>query len=270
MGPHPAFVFQGHVEHARHVPRGHRFRTPVHFYAFDLSRLAEVGPLVRGFGWNRFAPLSLRDRDYLTEEDRPVREKLDGWLRREDVCTALGGTLPTPARVWLVTSARWWGYVFNPVSFYLLEDAGGELFALVAEVNNTFGDRHIYVERLEAKEGLLQAEHAKEFHVSPFNNLEGSYQFLVRREGAELFIGVNLYREGEKVLDAWMEGVGEPLTSRALMHISLRHPLRPWLTFPRIVWQAIRLRFQRKLTVYPRPEPGHAHTIRSRHRPVNP
>lgn len=257
MSDAAAWIFQGHVEHARHTPRVHRFRTPVHFYAFDLARLAEADRAVGGFAWNRFAPASLRDRDYLTEGEAPLCEKLAPWLSAAGV--------ETPGRVWLVTSARWFGYVFNPVSFYLLEDGEGTLKGLVAEVNNTFGDRHVYAEPLEAGEsGLLEAEHPKEFHVSPFNNMEGRYQFTVRREGNSLYIGVDLYRDGEKILDAWIEGEGEPLTTRSLRRVALRHPLRPWLTMPRIVWQAVLLRYARKLPVYKRPEPDHPNTLRCR------
>jgi DUF1365 family protein len=255
-----AWIFDGHVEHVRSTPCVHGFRTPVHFYAFDLGRLDEVDREVKGFGWNRFAPVSVRNRDYLSPGDGELREKLEPWRG--------GGA--SPHRIWLITSARWLGYVFNPVSFYLLENEAGELFHLVAEVNNTFGDRHVYSEPLEPKDGLLGAEHAKEFHVSPFNNMEGSYQFTVRRDGKELYIGVDLYRDGEKILEAWMEGTGESLTSKTLLRNALRHPFRPWLTMPRIVWQAVLLKFKRKLPVFKRPEPRHEHTIRSRNQPVNP
>ncbi len=260
-GSSEGMLYQGHVEHTRFTPCGHGFRTPVHFYAFDLSKLASLDKRVTGFGHNRFAPVSVRDRDYLTPEDLPLTEKLKPWLVEAGINAA-------PARIWLVTSARWWGNVFNPVSFYLIEDESCTPIALISEVNNTFGDRHIYAEPLERKHGILQADHAKEFHVSPFNNMDGSYRFTVRREEQSLYIGVDLYRENEKVLEAWIEGVGEPLTTRSLRRIALLHPLRPWLTMPRIVWQAILLKFKRRLQVHKRPEPSHSHTIRSRHQPV--
>lgn len=257
-----AWLFKGYVEHARHTPCTHRFRTPVHFYGFDLGRLGEADRRVGGFGWNRFAPVSLRNRDYLREGEGDLREKLTPWLPATGV--------ETPGRIWLITSARWFGYVFNPVSFYLIEDRAGEVKGLVAEVNNTFGDRHVYAEPLRPRDGVRGAGHDKEFHVSPFNNMEGRYQFTVRREGDEIYLGVDLYRDGEKILDAWMEGKGEPLTTGSLCRMALRHPFRPWLTLPRIVWQAILLRYRRKLPVYKRPEPAHAHTLRSRGEPLIP
>jgi DUF1365 family protein len=251
-------IFNGFVEHARLTPAEHRFRTGVHFYAFDLDEVEQLDQQVKGFGWNCFAPVSVRNRDYLGEGDQSLRKKLDPWIQK------IGLAEPVK-RITLVTSARWWGKVFNPVSFYLLEAESGDIIGLVSEVNNTFGDRHVYAEPLQKTEGMLTAEHEKEFHVSPFNSMDGRYQFTVRRADEELYIGVDLYRDGEKVLEAWMEGVGEELTTGSLWRTALRHPLRPWLTMPRIVGQAILLRFVKKLKVFKRPEPDHAHTIVSRH-----
>lgn len=247
-------IFSGHVEHARHRPARHRFRTPVTFYAFDLEELDRLDLEVKGFGFNRFAPVGLSETDYLEPGDMPLREKLAPWLAELE--------LPEPpTRILLVTSAKWWGRTFNPVSFYLLMNAEDGLLGLVAEVNNTFGDRHIYPVRLEAAEGIEQGEHDKQFHVSPFNDMEGRYQFTVRRTREDLYIGVDLYRNGKKILDAWIEGSGQPLTTKSLRHVNLRHPLRPWLTTPRIAWQAMFLKFKHKLPVFNRPVPEHSHTI---------
>jgi DUF1365 family protein len=252
-------IYSGHVEHARQNPVDHRFKTPVTFFAFRLDELEDLDTSVRGFGFNQWAPLSLRESDYLTADDRSIMEKLTPWIEK---C----GLTTLPDHITLVTSARWFGYVFNPVSFYLLE-YGGEVQGMIAEVNNTFGDRHMYAVPMQKADGILQQRHEKEFHVSPFNNMDGEYQFTLRNEGDDLYIGVDLYRDGEKILDAWIEGTGETLTTQSLRHISLRHPLRPWLTMPRIVWQAILLKFRKKLPAFTRPEPDHSHTILTRNVP---
>lgn len=252
-------IYSGHVEHARVHPVDHRFRTPVTFYAFELNELEDLDATVKGFGYNRRAPLSLRSTDYLTQGDTPLGEKLQSWI---DPC----GLDAPPDRITLVTSPRWFGYVFNPVSFYILEKAQ-DVVGMISEVNNTFGDRHVYAVPMTKKEGIHQEHHAKEFHVSPFNNMEGDYQFTLRRDGEELYIGVDLYRDGKKILDAWIEGTGQPFTSHNLKMLSLRHPLRPWLTMPRIVWQAVLLKYRKKLQVFKRPEPDHPHSLRSRHQP---
>jgi cyclopropane-fatty-acyl-phospholipid synthase len=250
-------VYNGFIEHARLDPVSHRFRNNLSFYAFDLSELPSLSEQVPGFGWNRFSALSLRESDYLGSGPESLQEKLQPWIEKLD--------LPQPPdRITLVTSLRWLGYVFNPVSFYLLDQGDAGLVGLISEVNNTFGDRHVYAVPLEKKSGIHQQNHAKEFHVSPFNDLTGSYRFTVRRENDELYIGVDLYRKGTKILEAWMEGGGKPFTSRNVWKKQLRHPLRPWLTLPRIIWQAIFLKYRHKLPIVKRIKPEHPHTIHSK------
>lgn len=250
-------IYSGVVEHLRHHPTPHGFRTPVTFYAFDLSEFATLDQHVSGFAFNHGGPLSLREAAYLAPGDGTFEEKLAPWI---ELC----GLEQQPDRITLVTSPKWFGYSFNPVSFYILQREG-EPVGLISEVNNTFGDRHVYAVPLEKVEGIAGHRHDKEFHVSPFNNMKGEYQFTVRQDGDHLYVGVDLYRDGVKILDAWIEGDGIPLTSGSLWKTNLLHPLRPWLTMPRIVWQAVLLKYKRKLEVFKRPEPAHPNTLLSRH-----
>lgn len=255
-------ILRGYVEHARLHPVQHRFRNAVTFYALDLDELEDLDRHVPDFAHNRFATLSLRDRDYLHPDPRAIREKLQPWIDKL--------ALPhETARITLVTSLRWFGRVFNPVSFYLLEEDEGEIHGMIAEVNNTFGDRHVYPVRMEKNEStpLREGEHSKEFHVSPFNNMSGRYRFTFRRSGDELYIGVDLYRDGQKIIETWIEGTAAPLTQGEICHERRHHFFRAWLTLPRIVWQAAFLKFQHRLPVYTRPEPEHPHTLLSRKQP---
>ncbi|MCC5844290.1 MAG: DUF1365 domain-containing protein [Verrucomicrobia bacterium] len=257
-----SLIFHGHVEHARLHPAVHRFRNAVTFYAIDLEDIPALEKSIADFAHNRFATVSLHDKDYLRPDSEPIREKLRPWIEQL--------TLPADiTRVTLVTALRWFGRVFNPVSFYLLEDAEGGLQGMIAEVNNTFGDRHIYPVRMEKPENtqLSDGAHDKEFHVSPFNNMEGTYQFTCRRNAQQLYIGVDLYRDGQKIIETWIEGEGRPLTRAEICRERRRYPLRAWLTMPRIIWQAIFLKFKHKLPVFKRPEPTHPHTLLSRKQP---
>lgn len=258
----PSRIYAGKIEHARLHPARHVFKTSVGFAAFDLDELPVLDREVKGFGFNRFAAVSLREKDFLHAGPGTFREKLKPWID--------GLALDRPVtRITLVTSPRWWGKVFNPVSFYLLRSEDSRLTGLIAEVNNTFSDRHIYAVPLHQADGMLQAEHAKEFHVSPFNDMSGNYQFTVRETEQSLYIGVDLYREGQKILIAWMEGEAKPLTTANLWRQYACHPLRPWLTLPRIAWQALFLHFKHKLRVFKRPEPTHSATLLHRGQPAD-
>ena len=72
------------------------------------------------------------------------------------------------------------GHVFNPVSFWLCRDAGGALRVVIAEVTNTFGDRHSYLCYRDDREPIERTDTltaTKIFHVSPFQPVEGGYAF---------------------------------------------------------------------------------------------
>ncbi len=153
--------------------------------------------------------------------------------------------------------------VFNPVSFYYCLRADGTPATMVAEVNNTFGDRHLYV--LEGGEGFpLDRRHAKAFHVSPFNDMQGEYRFRFSAPGDELRITIRLTRGDSVVMDAAAWGPGRPLTTGNLWKTLLAHPLTAFMTMPRIVWQAAILRYRKQLPVFKRPEPSNPMTIKVR------
>lgn len=257
-----SLLFNGWTVHARLHPVVHRFRVPVTFHAFNLAELPEIDQAVRGFGFNQPAAVSLYEKDYLSPGPATFIEKLHPWMER-------AGVVAPPERVTLVTCPRRFGRVFNPVSFYVLGDGDNRPAGLVAEVNNTFKDRHVYAVPLspETDPSPVQAgENPKEFHVSPFNNMEGNYRFSARMDGGELYIGVDLFRDGVKIMETWIEGTGEALDTAALRKELWRRPFRPWMTMPRILAQAALLKFKHRLPHFSRPEPSHPHTLLSRGR----
>jgi cyclopropane-fatty-acyl-phospholipid synthase len=163
----------------------------------------------------------------------------------------------------LVAVARFMIRVFNPVSFYYCLRADGTPAHVVAEVNNTFGDRHLYV--LEGGDSYpLKREHAKQFHVSPFNNMEGAYAFTFSAPADEMRITIRLTRDGATVMDAAVWGHGKPLTTGNLWKTLLVHPFTAAMTMPRIMWQAAILHYRKKLPVFKRPEPDNPMTIKVR------
>ena len=143
------------------------------FFCFDLGELPDIRSASPLFGHNESRPLQFRDRDYLRGHDQPVGEQLDEFLPPAE----------KGERTCLVSSPRYFGYAFNPVNFYL-RLRGDALIAALAEVNNTFGDRHIYpLPKLRQEaDHYWTAECPKDFHVSPFNNMEGDYHFSFRVE----------------------------------------------------------------------------------------
>ena len=135
------------------------------------------------------------------------------------------------------------GYIFNPVSFWLCRDAQGDLIAVIAEVTNTYGDRHSYLcthadLRPIAPDDRLMAQ--KLMHVSPFQPVEGGYEF--RFDIREDRIGIWIdYSRGEGGLIATLTGKRAPLTNRALLRAAIRRPFGARRVMALIHWQALRL-----------------------------
>jgi len=251
-------IFIGQVKHERLKPVRHQLAYPLYVYCFDLDELTELDRTLPLFGYNRPRPASLYDRDYLDDSDGTVREKLTRFLEAEGYADAV-------TTIMLVTSARYFNYIFNPVSFYYCFSRRGDLVCVVAEVNNTFGERHVYIPRRTENEGNgfpARFSAPKHFHVSPFNDMTGSYEFVFSDIRKELFIRINLYRDDELAFYAELWGTPVPLTASGHAKVLLSHPLIPHLTIPRIYWEAVKLFFVRKLPYHEKPVPLSMMTIR--------
>ncbi|MEN8725674.1 MAG: DUF1365 domain-containing protein [Lentimonas sp.] len=245
-------LFRGKVIHERLGAAPHAFTYPATFFSFDLAELPKLSKQASLFGHNQFRTLTLNDHDYLDGSTQTIAQQLDELIPHENTTHTL-----------LVSSPRYLGYAFNPVNFHLRMQ-GDQLLAVVAEVNNTFGDRHIYplTELKEKDPNCWTSTCPKDFHVSPFNNMNGEYHFTFRIEDDFIFLGVDLYRDGEYVLKTWIQGSAKPLTNSTIWRYALLHPFDTALnSIPRILWQAAQLYYKKKLQIYTRPVPTSKHTL---------
>lgn len=246
-------IYAGTLRHKRLLGVEHGFDYGLHMYALDLDDLDELDGACRLFGHNRVRPLALHDRDYLFPGDSPLREKVLRALREN-------GIGEEPARVVLLTALRQFHYVFNPASFFYCFDASERLFCVLAQVNNTFGETHLYVLTPNPDTGRFRT--LKAFHVSPFFPREGRYEFEFSALGDDMRVAITYVLGDGPALTASFSGVSRPVTCANLARLLLRHPLRAAATFPRILAQAARLYFRKKRPVFPKPEPASAMTIR--------
>ena len=234
--------------HARHQPVRHKWVFPFYFYAIDLDELPQLDRSVKGFGYNHWKPVSLRDADYLRGSGS-FRERLSEFIDTAEI-----------DRIILVTVARFMTKVFNPVSFYYCLNSQEQPICMVAEVNNTFKERHLYIMPTDSA-FPVNSRHDKLFHVSPFNDMQGEYEFGFSAPDEQMNIDIKLIRNGEVVLDAAMWGTGRELTTSNLWKTVLAHPFTAGLTLPRILWQAALLHFKKKLPVFTKPAPQNNMTI---------
>ena len=251
-------IYFGEVVHTRLAPLKHGFRYPVYFYAFELDELPELARTNPLFGYNQLRPVAIHDRDYLSPGASAIKDKVRSILAKAGYEQDLG-------KVVLVTAARYCNYIFNPISFFYCHDRQDELACIVAQVNNTFGEMHLYLLMAgdaEALDGRLRFVADKQFHVSPFFPRQGRYEFRLTPVAENLDNIIQYHLDDQLALVARMSGSAVPLTTSNLAKAIVAHPICASLTMPRILWQAARLHWQRKLPVYEKPVPDHAMTIR--------
>jgi cyclopropane-fatty-acyl-phospholipid synthase len=255
-------IIPARLEHRRKWPREHSFGYDLLLYLFDLNELEGLDRGVSLFGYNRSRPVSLHDEDYLAPGSGSIRSKLAGHLQGEGIEVLDSDTLL------LLTGPRVLGYVFNPVSFhFLLRDRIP--VCITAEVNNTFGEKHLYTLHPPQAGGFpFEFEQDKGFHVSPFFDLCGSYRFRFEDITRDLDVAITLVRDGIEVFSARLSrnGTARPVSSGAILSDLARRPLAPHLTWPRILRQASALWAGKRITFHPKPAPADPMTIRTRQR----
>lgn len=215
----------------------------------DLEQLEEV---FRGYWfWSakRPAPAWFRRRDHWGDPHQPLATAI------RNLVAAHTGERPA-GPVCLLTHLRYFGYCFNPVSFYYCHDENGQLQDIVLEVNNTpWGERHCYVlpRRGGASSGgTLEFEFAKAMHVSPFLPMDMRYRCRIRQPGEQLLVGIENWRAGQKVFDAHLSLRREPITHKAMARQLALDPVITLRIIALIMWQAGKL-WWKQAPVYTHP-----------------
>lgn len=235
------------VFHARFRPFRHQFTYGVYSLLLDLDRLDR---LPRPLTHNRPGLLSFQDKDHGRRDGSPLRPWVEGLLAEQGVSLEGG-----PIR--LFCFPRVLGYTFNPLSIYFCHGPDQALRAIVYEVKNTFGDQHCYVvptpDGLSAKGELLHG-HAKEFHVSPFFAIDGSYRFRLSPPGDGIAIDIRYGDADGDLLVATQTGRRVALTTRNLLSAIARHPLVTLKVIAGIHWEALKL-WRKGARFHRRPDP---------------
>ena len=226
-----AQIYEVTISHARSAPLRNVFRYRSYLWLVDLDHLPRARPLAR-----------FRARDHLGDPQASIRANLDRFLAARDV--DLGG-----GRVTMLAHARVLGYVFNPLTVYWCHRPDGTLACVVAEVHNTYRERHAYLLRTDERG---RAEVPKQFYVSPFYPVDGRYRMSLPEPDGRLALSVVLGRPDGHSFIAGVRGRAVPATARALIGAAARHPWSTAAVAARIRWQGVRLHL-RGLRVVPRP-----------------
>jgi len=233
----------GVVKHQRLRPARNAFGYGVFTISIPMrARSANPNLLTRqGLSDNRWGLCAFFDKDHgLGESDSLT------WI--EKILTE-NHVQHVDGEIWLQTFPRVLGYVFNPVSFWICKRANGKVQAVLAEVNNTFGERHCYLLHKDSGEELRSGEtltSKKVFHVSPFCAVRGDYHFRFlfpqdSTSGINNVCRIELHEDGLPLINTSISGISRPLSQTNLILAMIRYPLMSLGVIFRIHWQALKL-----------------------------
>ncbi|WP_430625594.1 DUF1365 domain-containing protein [Streptomyces sp. NBC_01264] len=240
-------LYLADIRHVRSGGSRYRLRHRTYLWLVDLDRLPRLPRPLR--------PLArFEARDHFGGGAPSIRAGLDAFL------AARGSGLPPGSRVLMLAHARVLGHVFNPLTVYWCHGPDGSLRQVVAEVHNTYGERHCYLlppETARDDRGALGdlgvSPVPKEFYVSPFLSVEGAYRMQLPEPGEHLTLTVRLAggTDGAR-LTATVRGERRPAGARGLLRAALRRPWSTAAVSAGIRFHGVRL-WLRGLPVRPRP-----------------
>jgi len=231
-------LYLGRVIHRRYRPRVHKLQYAVYWLLLDLDEIDTVARRSRVFSRNRFNLFSFYDRDYVDRSGRPLRDQIAAYLDGAGI-TACG-------RITLLTMPRILGYAFNPLSIFFCHAADGRLAAILYEVSNTFGERHSYLIRVEDADARpIRQSVAKSFFVSPFLDMDLSYDFRIEPPDGSVMIGIAARDGNGPMLNAVLKADRVELTDRTLLSAFVSFPLLTLKVIAGIHWEAALLVLKR-------------------------
>jgi DUF1365 family protein len=236
-----AALYRTRITHLRRAPVHHYFEHRGYSWYVDVDDLPQLPCWLRPF-----ARFDARDHFWASEVDWPndsLRQRIDAYLAERGI-ELRGG------RITALMQARVLGYVFNPLSLYWCHDAHGVLRHVIAEVHNTYGDRHAY---LLPPDGDQPAMVRKRLYVSPFNDIDGYYLVRAPRPNAELDVRISLHRDSKPAFVATLRGTRRRATIAEILWLQVAAPLAPLVGALAIRVQGITL-WLRRVPVVPRVE----------------
>jgi uncharacterized protein len=234
-------LYVGDVGHKRVAPVQHSLRYRVYNFFVDVDELAKLGKSLRWFCYNKFNIFSITDKKFGAGDGTSVSENAWRLVRA-------AGAGEKVKRIFMLCYPAVLGRIFNPLTTYYCYDCDETLQLMIYEVSNTFGERHTYVVSPENNQD------AKKFYVSPFNKVEGTYDFSAPEPDDKLTLSVSLRVNDRPVLQAWFNGERRALNDTELLRSFFSLPMLPLKVVAGIHWEALKL-WMKGLKLQTRPAP---------------
>ncbi|MAW07720.1 MAG: hypothetical protein CME61_05500 [Halobacteriovoraceae bacterium] len=196
------------VTHKRFHPKIYEFKHCFFWLKLDLFNLNSWP--TKFFGVNKNSLYSFFEKDHIDLGKKTARENFIQFAKES-------GLEEEIKEMYLYTSVRFLGYVFNPVCFVLMRDVRGRKHAII-EIGNTFGEQKPYFvhhDHFDEKGFVFRTK--KLFYISPFIDHRNEMIFSLRivKDRVSIFIDDN---DGERsILKVWFKGIEQKATTRELV-----------------------------------------------------
>ena len=230
-------VYTGELYHLRSRPKRNEFRYGIYFLYVDIDRMDELAASLAGFGHNTKALASIWDIDHGPRDGSPLRPWIDACLAESGIDLGPDGT------VMLLAFPRVRGWKFYPASFWYCFAGDGTPRAVLAEVQNTYGEHHDYLMHGSGAPiaWSQRPQHVKAMHVSPFIGMDARYTFSFDEPGERLGIRIRDDVEGEPLLFAKVDLERRTLDDATLSAVIGEYGPMSLRAMRLIGWQALRL-----------------------------
>jgi len=248
-------IYEGQVRHRRFSPRKHEFRYSLYMMYLDLDEVPELFDRFWFWSANRFNLAWFRRSDHMGDKSRPLTETVSDMLYQHTGFRPEG-----PVR--LLTHCRYFGFGFNPVSFYYCYDKTDKYIEnIIAEVNNTpWGEQYCYVlseaDNISGQDSTTarkQYKPVKDFHVSPFMPMNIDYDWRFNQPDQRLAVHMQNFIDADKLFDATLDFEYRPINSANMARVLIQYPIVTMKVVVGIYYEALRLLLKR-IPFYDHPE----------------
>lgn len=239
------------IVHRRLRPKPYAFEHRMMMLYADLDELETIDRSTWLLSQDRPNLYSFRDADYFpTGAEGRLKSRVSAFLCERGIDIGAAG------RVRLLTLPRILGYIFNPISIYFCSDEQDAPRCAIAEVGNTFRESKLFL--LPSQAAQPQSERTryrlrvpKHYYVSPFSDLDISFDFDFRLPGQSLQVHIEDWDADGKLLDSHLRGARVPLSDFQLLRFALKFPALTLKVITLIHWHALwlavrRVRWHRK------------------------
>ena len=201
---------------------------------FDIESIETLFKKSFLWGVNKNALVSFFRKDYHGDSKIPLHEAVRNTIKNKTNYLPKG-----PIRI--LTNLRYFGYCFNPVSFYYCyNEDDTEVEMIMAEVTNTpWNERHCYFIK-NKKNKKFKENLKKEFHVSPFWDMDHDYEWFFKEPDNHLSVNMINFKNKKKIFDVNLNlKQTAELNFKNLILYTFKFPFLTLIVFLRIHFQAL-------------------------------